>query len=95
MQTLIIEVNSNSKAKELSSSAGDSNIEGPLEKENLIVKDLVIIQKYMGRIINTLPLLKEWSPQFKSRASMLAKGILTKQTKLCEWPIYLRASIPI
>ncbi len=72
------------KAKELFSPNGDTNVEGLTEKEGFIVKDLVITQKYMGRIINTLPLLKEGSPQFKSRASMLAKGILNKQTRLCE-----------
>lgn len=72
------------KAKDLASPTVNAVNEGLTEKEGRVVSDLVILQKYMGRVINTLPFIKGETPLYRSRAGLLAKGILDKQTHLTQ-----------
>lgn len=60
----------------------DSSESNFCDSEKRILKDMEIVQKYMGRVAYKLPLLKPKSESFMATAGLLAEGILEKQGRL-------------
>ncbi|MBF0300850.1 MAG: hypothetical protein HQK51_19225, partial [Oligoflexia bacterium] len=51
------------------------------EEEKQVLRDLEMVQKYIGRLIFKLPHLKTINSNFFSTAGIIAEGILSKQNK--------------
>jgi len=54
------------------------------ENEKQIIQDLGIIQKYMARLMNKIPFMKDQSIQYQSTARSMARGILDNHKRFTE-----------